>query len=305
MRRLGPRLVQISTEDGLTLPGLLHESGHERNKVAIYLHGNGSSSIFYECDSRSEYARALMEKGIDFLEFNNRGAEYVKKLFYNDPKKPPKRFGMAYEIIKECIYDIDGCIDFLKQNGYNEFYLMGESTGANKICVYDFYRKNNPISAYILLAGGDDVGIYFDSLGEERFWRLIETAKQKNNEGQGEEIITEMLPTLFSWKGFYDIANPDGDYNVFPFYEVINDKKLSKDQQLFKMFSGIQKPTLCVYGSEDEYAWGDVPRIISMLKDKNSGVDFEIIQEANHEFCGFRDLVGKKATEWLSKSVTQ
>jgi predicted alpha/beta hydrolase len=40
-------LVQIATEDGLTLPGIFYEAQNSK-KAAIYLHGNGSSSVFYK-----------------------------------------------------------------------------------------------------------------------------------------------------------------------------------------------------------------------------------------------------------------
>src|SRR3990172_10352165 len=102
-----PSLVRIKTEDGLTLPGLLYESNNSK-KVAIQLHGNGSTSVFYFDDRRDEQVKTLDEKGISFLLFNNRGALNIKKL---DVKKngevERKRFGTAYEKIKDCIKDID------------------------------------------------------------------------------------------------------------------------------------------------------------------------------------------------------
>lgn len=41
-----PKFVDFETSDGLTLPGLLYEAEGSK-KVVIYLHGNGSSSVFY------------------------------------------------------------------------------------------------------------------------------------------------------------------------------------------------------------------------------------------------------------------
>src|SRR6185503_9027609 len=118
--------------------------------------------------------------------------------------------------------DIDGAIEFLEAQGYEEFYLIGESTGANKICVYNYYKPNNKISKYVLLSGGDDTGIYYDQLGKERFNKLLNESEEMIKNGKGTDLILELLlEEIFAYVGFYDIANPDGDYNCFPFMEVM------------------------------------------------------------------------------------
>jgi len=185
-----PTIIQIKTGNGLTLPGLFYEARGSK-KAAIFLHGNGSSSIFYSDDLKEEQAKSLNEKGISYLLFNNRGAHLIKKINVEGKKgvTKRKRFGMAYEKIKDCIKDIDGAINFLENKGYKEFYLIGESTGANKICVYHYYRPNNKVSKYILLGGGDDTGIYYNQLGKDRFWHLLKEAKEKIRKRKGGDII--------------------------------------------------------------------------------------------------------------------
>ncbi|EKD90768.1 MAG: protein of unknown function DUF1749 [uncultured bacterium] len=293
-------LVQIKTEDGLTLPGYLYESVGSK-RAAIYLHGNGSSSVFYKDDLKEEQSKALNSKGISYLLFNNRGAHYIKKLDVEDKNGnvERKRFGMAYEKIKDCIKDIDGAITFLESLGYSEFYLIGESTGANKICVYHNYKPKNKISKYILLSGGDDTGIYYDELGKKRFYKLLEEAKNKIKKGKGEEIICELLPEeIFSYTGFYDIANPDGDYNCFPFLEFMKELKLS-DKELFRYFKLINKPTLVVYGENDEYAWGDAPKMVNFLKDQKPEFEYVVIKEGDHSFSRHQTELSKIMSDWL------
>ncbi len=56
-----PEYIEIQTKDGLTLPGLLYRS--EKDKaVVIYLHGNGSSSVFYDEAKNRVFAEALVKK---------------------------------------------------------------------------------------------------------------------------------------------------------------------------------------------------------------------------------------------------
>jgi pimeloyl-ACP methyl ester carboxylesterase len=294
-----PAFVDFKTKDGLTLPGLLYR-GKKDKAVVIYLHGNGSTSVFYDEENHQPLVSALAKKNISILYFNNRGAHIIKRLTVRRGKKEEReRFGMAYEKIKECVFDIDGAIAFLKKQGYKTFYLAGASTGANKICVYNYYKPKNNIKKYILLCGGDDTGIYYDVLGKKTFWKLLKEAKKKIKAKHGEEIIKEILPDLiFSYKGFYDIANPDGDYNCFPYYEMFRKVELST-RSLFRYFTSIKKPSLVVYGDHDEFVWGDVSRAVAVLKGYRPEFDYRIIEGADHRFSNHGRELAKIIAEWL------
>ncbi len=291
-----PEFFEFLTADGLLLPSLLYRTPRSTTAV-IYLHGNGSSSVFYQEQRNRAVASELAKKGISMLYFNNRGAHIMKRLRVNGKKK--KWFGMAYEKIKECIYDVDGAVAFLRKQGFRTVILAGFSTGANKVCVYHYYRPHNGISKYVILGGGDDTGIYYDYLGERKFWELLAKSREKIKAKQGEELIRqELFDPIFSYKGFYDIANPDGDYNVFPFLEVLRDINLSK-KRLFRHYASLDKPTLVVYGGSDEYAWGDVSGIISILKKHQPTFEYQIIKNADHGFHGHERELSRVLAEWL------
>ncbi|MEK7390531.1 MAG: DUF1749 domain-containing protein, partial [Patescibacteria group bacterium] len=168
----------------------------------------------------------------------------------------------------------------------------------NKICVYNFYKPKNDVEKYILLCGGDDTGIYYHVLGETRFWALLAEAKRKIKAKHGDDVIKEMLPELFSYIGFYDIANPDGDYNIFPFYEVLRKVKLSA-KPLFRHFKSIRKPTLVVYGDKDEYAWGDVSKVVEILKSQQPNLIYRIIKGADHGFKNKENQLAGMIASWL------
>ncbi|MFA6909201.1 MAG: DUF1749 domain-containing protein [Patescibacteria group bacterium] len=296
-----PTLLQIKTTDELTLPGMIY-SAKRSKRAAIFLHGNGSSSVFYKDDMRKTMAAAFNRAGVSLLLFNNRGAHFIKTLHVKDKRK---RFGMAYEKIKECIIDIDAAISCLKKLGYAEFYLIGESTGANKICVYHFYKPKNPVSKNILIGGGDDTGIYYSMLGKKKFFRLLEESKKNIKRGKGEQMISELLPDeFFSYQGFYDIANPDGDYNVFPFYEKMRNVRLSR-KPLFRHFRSINKPTLVVYGSQDQYAWNNVPGIMDILKKLKPEFQYNMITGGDHSLSGHQRELGSIISAFLKHKRAQ
>jgi pimeloyl-ACP methyl ester carboxylesterase len=294
---LNPKFVQFKTSDNLILPGLLFEVQTSK-EVAIFLHGNGSSSVFYFDDY--SLAKELNKKGISLLMFNNRGAHIIKKFnVESNGVVERKRFGMAYENIKESIFDIEGAVAFLEKQGYKNFHLIGTSTGANKICVFNYYRPKNNVSKYVLVSGGDDTGIYYSMLGKSKFQKILELSKKKIQEGKGEEIICDLLPDdVLSYKAFWDMCNPDGDYNIFPYTEVIERIKLST-KKLFRHFKSIRKSTMIIYGENDEYVpWG-TEKIYKILKDYQPNFTYKIIQATDHQYSGKIPVLAKLIAHWL------
>ena len=295
-----PKLVEFETSDGLNLPGLLYEAKGSK-KVIIYLHRNGSSSIFYNEIEHRDLPQALVNKGFSFLKFNNRGAHIIKtfKIKKNDVLERVS-YGTAFEKIKDCLFDIDAALAFLEKLGYTEFYLVGSSTGANKICVYDHYKPNNLFKKYVLICGGDDAGSYYDELGDKLFFKLLSNSKEKIKNGKGGELITELASNgvIFSYQGFYDIANPDGDYNCFPYLEAFGRAKLSS-KPLFRYFAGIKKDSFIVYWENDEYTWGNIKGVITTLKKYQPEFDYKVIKGADHGFTGKEQELAKAVSDWV------
>ncbi len=298
-------LIHFLTKDKLRLPGILFEPTELARKVAIYLHGNGTSSVFYD-PSKIVLGKELTDKGISFFPFNNRGAHLIKSLKrQTEDGEERAMYGTAFELIKDCILDIDAAIAELTKKGYNEFYLIGESTGANKIVVYNYYKPQNNISKYILLSGGDDTGLYYEELGNEKFFEILNTSKQMVDKGKGEELLTKDLYAglPMSYQAMYDTLNPDGDYNIFPYNEVMNNLQISS-KKLLREYKSIEKPTLVVYGSEDEFCYGKVPECVEILKKNTSKPElfqYEIIQGADHGFSGGEDRLHAVITSFLTK----
>ena len=134
-----PEFVELKTKDGLTLPGLLYR-GKKDKAVVVYLHGNGSSSVFYDEVENHPLASALAKKNISTLYFNNRGAHIIKKLNVRRGKKDErKRFGMAYEKIKECEHSLEG--DDLLQVKVLEYYDDIVLLNCDKYKICSFYTQ--------------------------------------------------------------------------------------------------------------------------------------------------------------------
>ncbi|HET7711016.1 MAG TPA: DUF1749 domain-containing protein, partial [Thermoanaerobaculia bacterium] len=239
-------------------------------------------------------ATEFTDRGIAFLPFNNRGSHLVRRL-----RGGRRLGGMAFELIRDCVLDIDGAARFLRRRGFRELFLIGHSTGANKIAVYDQRKARSPFRKYVFLAGGDDTGLHYQQLGRRKFESALRRARQMLRDRKGDQFVPRSFSSLpMSWRSFYDMLNPDGDYNVFPFAEFLYENRLSRRR--FRHVSAIRKPSLFVYGENDEYCYGDVAGCVRILAE-HAGPNAEtvVLSGADHGFGGYETELGLLVSEWL------
>jgi len=285
------RVVRFEATDEVPLAGLLYEPKRATKQAAVFLHGTGGASVF-EARRTNLLGEAFARSGIAFFPFNNRGAHLMRRM-------GRVLGGMAYERIRDCVPDIDGAIRELWRRGYREITLIGHSTGANKVAVYDARKPRNRAKRYVLLAGGDDTGMLYDQLGARKFASALKEAREKKN---SEDFVPRTLSSLpMTWRAWYDMANPDGDYNVFPFLEVMRNVRLSRRTR-FRHVKSIRKPALVLYGENDEYMYGDVSRCVAILADvAGPNCELAIVQDADHGFGGKEEELAALIIDWIRR----
>lgn len=302
-------LVSLESSDAIGLPGLLFKPEKDTKKAAVWLHGMGDNAVFYKPKEINVLAEALADKGIALLAFNNRGAHGKKSLKYADETLPEedRRYqgGVYYELIADCVKDIDGAAGFMEKRGFQTLYLIGLSTGANKICAYHTRAKRNPFSKYVLAGPGDDTGSTFVELGEKKFWASLKYAA-KFAGIQPFRVMpkyTGMYP--FSVQSTFDRLNPDGAYNTFPFYEAAHERLGKKP--LFEEYRKIDRPTLVLIGGQDEYTEhvGGPDKALELLMRHTSNamlkkIDFSTVPGADHSFSGFEPDFARQVADWLA-----
>lgn len=311
MTNFSTSLVQFLSEDNLQLPGLLFSPPKKTKTAAIFLHGCGSSSVFYSVARAHALAEVFAHNKIALLMFNNRGAHLIKKLNRVDDvgkEVEEVHLGTAYELIKDCVLDINGAIAYLQARGYQQLYLIGHSTGANKICVFDHHQPGNELAGYLLLGGGDDTGMIYQQLGDRAtLQKYLAQAQKKIEQGQGERFVPRaFFNGLLSYQSFDDVANPDGEYNCFPFYEWQERVELSS-KPLFNYFKQLSKPALVIYGEHDEHAPAKSgKKAVEILQQQaqtanNQLIDFAVIQDADHGFHEKETALGEAMVGWIAK----
>lgn len=284
--RLALELVRFEATDGLRLAGLLYTPRRRTPRAIVWLHGTGGASVF-ESKRTNVLGAELTARGFAFFPFNNRGAHIITHAG-----------GMAHERIRDCVFDIDGALRELRRRGFDDITLAGHSTGANKVAVYDHLKPRNRVKRYVLLAGGDDTGLLFQQLSARLFNVALKKAREMIQARRGDEIVPKRLSALpLSWRSFYDTANPNGDYNVFPFMEATTGPRLSR-RPLFRHVRGIRKPALYLYGSRDEYI-DDLNASLAALE-RNIGRKGRIvvIDDADHGFSDREGEVAEALSSW-------
>jgi len=272
------RLVRFEATDGVTLAGLLFEPRRRAKGVVLWLHGTGGASVF-ESARTNLLARVFNNHRLAFFPFNNRGAQYVRRAGRHYG-------GSAFERIRDCVHDIEGAVREVWRRGYRDITLAGHSTGANKIAVYDHYKPSNRVKRFALIAGADDAGLEYENYGPRRFRSYLKKARSMPR--------SELIPgRMMSWRAFYDMANPNGDYNVFPFHPAI------RGRRPFRFIRGIRKPALYIYGENDEF--GSDTELLS----KHVGERGEIVvmRDADHGFSGHERELATLIAEWITAEV--
>jgi pimeloyl-ACP methyl ester carboxylesterase len=139
-------------------------------------------------------------------------------------------------------------------------------------------------------------------LGGETYTAALLKARSKIDKGEGDELVPAILaPFPLSYRSFYDTINPDGDYNIFPYNETMNNLRLSK-KELFREFKRIEKPVHVIYGQFDEYCYGDVPRCVDILKKQVADKDnftFTIIPDGTQGLDGKEEELGELVSSWV------
>ncbi len=280
------RLLRFEAAGGVALAGLLYEPDRASKRAVIWLHGMGAS--VFESRRTNLLAEVFVGRGMAFFPFNNRGSGIVRRA-------GDGLGGAAFERIRDCVADIDGAIRELWRRGYRDITLAGHSTGANKIAVYDHYKPRNRARRYVLIAGGDDTGLMYKQLGARRFRALLTKAIAMR---RGDALAPPIAGSMMSWRALYDVANPNGDYNVFPFHEVMNGTRLSR--RPFRYVHAIRKPSLYIYGDRDEFCFGDVPGCVAILSRYISDrAEIVVMNDADHAFSGREGELGGVIAEWI------
>lgn len=276
-------LVRINSIDNIEQPGILYSPNKGTNKIVIHVHGlNGN---FYENRFIDTLAKSYTDNNYAFLTFNNRGRDFITELLKDDDFTI---IGGSLERFKDCILDIDGVVNWVKNNGYNEIILEGHSYGCNKVLYYYNHKKDNSIKKIVLLAPCDIPSEGKKFLSEDEYEKAkIESTKlvQENKENELIDFSVMANGKIAAGTYYYDFL-PGGE-NDFIRYADGEDGKS-------EILNNIDIPTLVIFGDVDECVLTQPIEVVKKYLINNlKYCDIQIIEGADHSYTGRFENLGK------------
>lgn len=285
--------MRFHTPKGYLLDGLWF-GGDRPNTAIVFVHGLGSNAFAHH-----NYLTPLAGRATAVLFFSNRGHDGVagiKKI------KPGGRrgyayeqAGMAHEAFTDCADDIQGAVNLLRRRAAKRVYLVGHSTGCQKITYYlSRGGRQRRIAGAMLLCPISD---YADARHENE-------RKRKKAEAAAREFVRQRKPhrllPAHLWGGtidaqrFLSLYTPDSKEETFTY---------AQPRKIPHALRKVRTPLLAVLAGDDEYRDRDTKEIAGWfrnnLRSKESAI--EIVPGASHSFNGQEDAVARIIRRWIAR----
>jgi pimeloyl-ACP methyl ester carboxylesterase len=175
-------ICAFKTADNERLHGALFTPSESRSDLAlVFVHGVAMN--FY-LPPLFVFGQELATLGFHCFVINTRGHDWISRA------GNLARFGgAAYETLEDCLPDLDGALDYLEQQGYRRFGLIGHSLGAIKSIIYQGTRRRSDVAGIVSCSAPRQ--FYSERAARQPGFReLIEKAEGLIAEGKGEELLS-------------------------------------------------------------------------------------------------------------------
>ncbi len=287
-------LTEITTRDQLIHQGIFFKPKKVGKRALLWVHGL-TDHFYGDVNLYEEFAQQSEKTSIAFAVFNNRGHDVVTRISKIDPKTPKGSSsflaGAAYEKFTESVFDIDGGITFLTNQGYSEIVIAGSSTGANKVCYFAGTQSDQRLIGVILVSAISDVAIHKKALGK-KYAPALQRIKKLNQTKIANKLLDDIDYLPLTPHRYLSLYQENGAEDVFPYYQ-------KKPQ--FKIFSQISIPLLIILGEKDEYADLPVKQIAQIYSHYHKSANFNavVIPNAFHSLKPQEKLAAQTIFTWI------
>ena len=268
------KLVRINSVDEIEQPGILYTPIEDTKKIVIHVHGlNGN---FYENRFIDVLASSYTSKGYAFLTFNNRGRDFITELLQGNDYTI---IGGSLERFKDCILDIEGIVNWVKEKGYNEIILEGHSYGCNKVLYYYNQKEDESIKKIVLLAPCDIPSEGKKFLSEKEYKIAKEESTRLVNENKENELIdfSVMANGKIAAGTYYNDFLPGGVNDFIRYTDGINGKS--------EVLNSLDIPVLVIFGDVDECVLTQSIDIVKgYLSNNINDCNIQVIKGADHSY---------------------
>lgn len=268
------RFVSLETPKHILLNGLYLGPDKPR-RLFIFVHGL-SGSIF----SRHELITLLVDGQTGVLTFNNRGSGVINGLKRKQGAKAvfSGPAGSGQEVFTDCVDDLDGAVCFARQQGVQEIYLVGHSTGCQKSVYYLSRRPKSPVKGAVLLAPVSDfASLETEGVTREAYRRALLAASRLVKQRQPHTLLPAGLwRSPIDAQRFLSLYTPDSAEEIFCYASARRPVTLRK----------VAKPLLIALAGNDQYHDRPAGEIAAWFQESLVGreADIVIIDGVEHGF---------------------
>lgn len=279
-------LISFKNTRGLDLDGILYQD--DSNKTTI-IHVHGSLGNFYQNEFLRLMARMYLDAGINLLSFNLAGHDGLAEGYRNDEEY--EYIGGSAADFGECIYDIEGAINFSRQYT-DHIILQGHSLGCDRVL---YFLLSQVVDYDFILLGP------CDSYQLHCVWIAPETVEQqivrlKAQALQGNEL---------DWLPISEYGIKQGEYwtyNIPVTRKALLAIMEGPPFQLIRMDSpaqfSLKQRALIYIGGNDVLQTASVETMFRYFEERIGEVKKVYIQNSDHNLIGGEHEIIKQIIEW-------
>ncbi|MBI5470035.1 alpha/beta fold hydrolase [Candidatus Kaiserbacteria bacterium] len=280
------RIVEITTQKKFELFGLWY-GAKKPKKVFIFVHGL-TSSVFGGV--ARNIMPALVDKKTAVLTFNNRGYGIVNRI----SGKKSLLAGAAHEVFTDSVDDIGGAVLFAKKSGAKEVYLVGHSTGCQKIVYYAAkVGKASKVNGLVLLAPVSDHAAALKEDKKGNLPKALKIARAMVKAGKKHELMPRGSLTKWSIddaQRFLSLYSPDSAETIFPY---------EQSRKIPRTLRSLKVPSLVVWAGKDEYADRPAGKIAAWFAAHTPRGKVVVVPAVKHSFKGAEREVANSIRRWI------
>ena len=205
-------ICTFKTADSERLHGALFTPPEQPSDLAL-LFVHGVAMNFY-LPPLFTFGQELAARGFHSFVINTRGHDWISRA-----GNLAKFGGSAYENLEDCLPDLDGALDCLKQKAYRRSILIGHSLGAIKSIIYQGTRRRSDVIGIVSCSAPRQ--FYSERVARQAGFReLIEKAEALVAEGKGEELIPVRVgstPGIFTARSHVNKYGRDDNNDCRPY----------------------------------------------------------------------------------------
>ena len=204
----------FKTDDNERLHGLLFTPQNQPSDLAlVFVHGVAMN--FY-LPPLVTFGQELAACGYHSFVINTRGHDWISRV-----GNLTKFGGSAYELLEDCLPDLDGALAYLKEQGYRRFVFIGHSLGAIKSIIYQGTRRRDDVVGIVSCSAPRQ--FYSERAARQPGFReVIDKAEALIAEGKADELLSigvGATPGIFSARTHVNKYGRDDNNDCRPYAE--------------------------------------------------------------------------------------